>query len=78
MRTWTDTNGHTVVARFEHWSGNKADPVILRQANGPLIVGFNKFSAADRDPLRGLVADRLIAPKTAAGNAISSTTPPRN
>jgi hypothetical protein len=78
MRIWTDSDGRTVVAKFEHWSGNEAVPVILQQANGPLIIAFNKFSSADKDYLRGLVAERLSAPKADAGNAISSTTPPRS
>lgn len=76
MRTWTDSDGRKIVARFEHWNGNESDPVILRQANGPLIVAFNKFSGADQDHLRSLVPDRALAANAAGGNSIASTTPP--
>ncbi len=76
MRVWTDADGRKIVARFERWSGNESDPVILRQANGPLIVAFNKFSGADQDRLRSLVPDRAPAANAAGGNSSASTTPP--
>jgi hypothetical protein len=77
-RIWTDSDGRKLVAQFERWSGDPASAVTLRQGAMPLVVAFAKFSAADQDYLRKLVADGPPAANDIAAHATPRTMPSVN